>query len=95
LSRRNDGSLKTLLKGAHGRAIQGVCSYLTRDAADEMVDRMQLGEKRLAEQFQMVFQVSLTYDPRSKVSGPTSVKLVKWACGKDVRSIDKASGAHS
>jgi hypothetical protein len=88
LTRRAENSVKTIIQGSHGRGIQGVCQFLASDAQG-VVESLRLGEKRLPDQFQIVFQVTLFYDHDSQVSsaeGP--VRVVSWAAGgKRVLSV--------
>ena len=83
-----DGSVRTILQGGHGRSIEGVCKRLaSREALTNLIEQMNLGDKILPAQFQIVFQVRLVYDPRDMLSRATRVTPVKWASAGDIQSF--------
>lgn len=80
--RSHEGGIKTILQGAHGRAVQGLCEYLgAADSCESIIGQLGIKEKKLPANLQFVFQVMLTYDRRANVSRPTRVMLCEWANG--------------
>jgi hypothetical protein len=87
--REHNGCPRTLLQGSHGRALEGVCSLLLASpaATENLVQAMDLGEKRIPRQFQIVFRVRLVYDPRQQQNKAIRATPVAWADARNAKEM--------